>query len=266
MRIASVLVVALSLGACVAVAKEACPGKLRITFFDFPIPPLLNGTGASFEAVPGDAIEWVHAALKQLGCTATPTLTRRPVKRALQELEYGETDFVMFSTPTPERLRIVEFPRAGGVVNPHMAYFISTTSLWVRKGEKHVQWNGLQLTAPPGFKVGVGIGTRNESIARERGWDVDPAFTGLQTVEKLLVGRMPVILMSDTVVYGLPDDKEARLEQLRPPLETTHYYSAASKPFMASYPAFVHGYWRALCKVARRHSTLPEAKSDSACK
>lgn len=44
----------LALGSSLADAQEPCPPKVRITFFDFAIPLLLNGTGMHFET----AVAW----------------------------------------------------------------------------------------------------------------------------------------------------------------------------------------------------------------
>lgn len=247
-------------------AKEPCPAKVRVVFFDFAVPPLFNGKGPQFDSPPGHLVEWVRRAVEQTSCAPPLERSRRPTKRAYQELAYDEVDFVALSAPSPERERQVAFPRFKGQVDRRMAFYVTQTSLWVRKGERNIHWDGKNLTGPPGFKVGVPPGTPMESTSRQRGWEVDVAVNGPNSLEKLLIGRVPVTLVADVTVYALPGEKEAQLERLEPTLDVSYYYSTPSHAFYAKYPEFVEQYWQALCKLSRTEAALPEQKRLPACR
>lgn len=247
------------------VAKEACPDKVRITFPDVSIPPFYNGSGLNFEDPPGYLVEWVRKAVAQTDCKVNLELKRRPVKRGYQEIEYNETDILAMAGYTPERFAILAFPIQKSQIDKRISWYQTTSYLWVRKGDTSVKWDGHQLGGPAGFKVGVPIGTKLETIASQHGWAQEPGTTAMKTVDKLLAGRMPVALLPDVTVASLPDDIEAKLERLEPPVESIELYSPSSKSFYAQYPEFMDKFWLALCKVARAEKALPEQKRLPAC-
>jgi hypothetical protein len=259
------LCIAMGMGANIA-AKEGCPNMVRVTFFDFAVPPLFNGTGTQFAKTPGYLVDWVQKAIAQTSCAPALELERRPIRRAYQEIEHNETDFLATVVQTPEREKIFAFPRVKGDIDRRATYLVTDTSLWVRKGEKTIHWDGQTLNGPKGFKVGVVQGTMMEALARKRGWEVDVAVNGPNSIEKLLMGRLPVTLVANLTVEALPDDQEALMERLGPPVDKSHYYSVPSHGFYAKYPEFVAQYWRALCQLARAETGMPEQRRLPACR
>lgn len=272
MKIAHVVSTLLLSSACAGVLaaglpKEACPESVRITFLDIAVPPLYNGSGIEFANPPGYLVDWVRAAVAQTGCPVQPELVRRPVKRAYQELEHGETDILATVPNTPERIAQGEFPRFKGEVDERMAYYVTGLSLWVRKAERHaVRWDGKALSGPAGFKVGVVQGSQAETIAQKLGWNLEGGINGPNIIEKLLAGRMAVAVAPDAVVAGLPDGQEDQLERLAPALTQTYVHSVANKGFYARYPEFMARYWSALCKASRAEKALPEQKRLQPCR
>ncbi len=253
------------LGCTAVAAQEPCPERVRITFFDYPLPPLFHGSGMQFEQSPGLLVEWTQKAVQATGCRTRVELSRRPARRIHQELTYGQLDIIASWAVTPERLAIAEFPHIKNAVDTRMAYFATDTALWVRRGERSVLWDGMSLKGPPGFKVGVPPGTTMETMARSWGWAVDVGVNGPNTIEKLLRGRVPVTLISDAAIAAQPKEKRALLERLSPSVDRTLYYSAASKAFYAQYPEFMSRYWRGLCKASRAAPALPEQRQLLAC-
>lgn len=246
--------------------KEACPESVRITFLDIAVPPMYNGSGIEFANPPGYLVDWVRSAVAQTGCPVQPELVRRPVKRAYQELEHGETDILATVPNTPDRIGQGEFPRFKGEVDERMAYYVTGLSLWARKGDNTVRWDGKTLSGPAGFKVGVVQGSQAETIAQKQGWNLEGGTNGPNIIEKLLAGRMALAVAPDAVVAGLPDDIEAQLERLTPALVQTYVHSVANKAFYARYPEFMARYWSALCKASRSEKALPEQKRLQACR
>ncbi len=260
------LVLGMSVASVSVGAKEPCPAQVRISFPDMAIAPIYNGNGLNFENPPGYLVEWVKKAVAQTACAPQTVLSRRPFKRGYQELEYGEADLMAVASPTPEHMAIAVFPSYQGQLDPQMAWYRTTLYLWVRKGDTSMQWDGKVLQGPARFKVGVSSGTQHEGIARKHGWEPEVGPNALRTIDKLLVGRMPVALIPDVTVASVPDAMEAKLERLGPPLENSPIYSAASKQFYAQYPEFVAQYWSALCKASRAEKALPEQKRLPACR
>lgn len=247
-------------------SKEACPDKVHITFLDIAVPPLYNGSGIEFANPPGYLVDWIRNAVAQTGCPVPVELVRRPVKRAYLELERGETNILATVPNTPERIAQGEFPRFKGEVDERMAYYVTGLSLWVRKSDAAVRWDGKTLAGPAGYKVGVVLGSQAEAIAQKYGWELEGGLNGPNVIEKLLAGRMAVAIAPDAVVAGMPDDKEDLLERLSPPLVQTYVHSVASKAFYAKYPEFMARYWSALCKASRAEKALPEQKRLQTCR
>lgn len=236
---------------CPAVrAGGDCPPQVRVSFMDYEVAPWFYGKGDNFPDPPGDLVVWIQQAVAQTGCATAVRLLRRPVKRFHKELEQGETDFLALSSVTPERLAKEAFPMVRGAPDMRMAYLVSSTSLWVRKGDKSVQWDGHTLRGPVGFKVGVSAGQFSEALARKQGWPVEQALNGRNLIDKLLVGRDAAILLPDITVESAPGSQRAQLERLQPSLEQTHFFSPANRAFQARYPAFTARYWQALCQAA----------------
>lgn len=231
-------------------AKEGCPPLVRVSFLDYEVPPWFNGKGDGFPDPPGQVVVWVQQAIAQTSCPTKVRFLRRPVKRFYLELEQGMTDILAMASVTPERLDRVAFPMAHGALDTRMAYLVSSTSLWVRKGDKSVQWDGRTLRGPEGFKVGVSAGQGSEALARKQGWTVELALHGRNVIDKLLAGRCAVILLPDITVDAAPQGQRAQMVRLLPSVEQTPFFSPASRDFHARYPAFMAQYWRALCQIS----------------
>jgi len=254
-----------SFGSQSVFALGVCPEQVRVTFLDFAIPPLIFGIGTKFEDPPGYLIDWVQQAVINTGCQTKAVLSRRPMKRGFFEAYQDQTDIFTMASPSAERLGQVVFPMVNGVVDKRLAYLGTSDSLWVLKGERSIHWDGVTLTGPPEFRVGVSAGTILETIATERGWRVDLANNGANSIDKLIAGRVLVALVGDAIVQSAAEDKRVRLEKLAPIVETTYYYNTPSMAFYASYPDFMGRYWQELCKLSRVDLTVFDQGKLPAC-
>lgn len=265
----NVLVWTVLMGACLmtgpAVSGQKCPDTVRVTFYEHAVPPLVMGTGDLLQEPGGALVKWVQSAIASTGCKTRVEMARRPVRRAYIKLEAGKTDLLALGTATETHIRNAAFPTVGGQADTGLAFMRSDNSLWVRKAEQSVNWDGTTLKGPKGFKLGVPGGTANETLARERGWDVDVGVNGTLTTVQLLKGRFPVALVSDVAVMAQPEESLPLLHKLTPAVTQTWYYSPASKGFYATYPEFVLQYRRGLCKVARAEKVLAQSPPLPAC-
>lgn len=249
-----------------AMAQEGCPEQVRVSFLDYDVPPWFNGAGAEFPDPPGHVVVWIQKAIAQTNCPTKLKLLRRPVKRFYLELEQGTTDIVAMSPATPERLASSAFPLRNGQIDTRLTYLSTETSLWVRKGDQAVQWDGHTLRGPEGFKVGVSSGQSSEALARKQGWGLELGVNGVNVIDKLLAGRSHVILLPDITVAASPSEKQVLMQRLLPSLEQTLFFSPANKQFHAHYPGFMARYWEALCQISRAEPALPMQKKLPACR
>lgn len=238
-------------GAGLVSAAESCPAVVRVAFFDFSVPPLIYGAGHHFEKTPGYLIDWVRAGLAQGDCAPKVELRRRPGRRAMQELIDGDIDLIASAAVLEERMSIGVFPMHKGKVDARLSFYGDDTSLWKRRDVQGVRWDGVTLTGPPGFRVGIAPATNNELYARRYGWPMDIGRNGPATVEQLLQGRFPVALLSDATVTSFSRAQLDQLVKLQPAINRSLYFSMANKDFHARHPDFVQRHWRGMCLAAR---------------
>jgi len=200
-------------------------------------------------------VDWVRQAVARTGCPTTIHINRRPKMRAYAELDNGQVDILIPVAAGSGSSSHLVFPSVKSQNDQRMALRGLNFSLWVRKDDRSIQWNGKDLTGPAGFRVGTAAGSIAQLIIVERGWLPEPARDSVNSIEKLIAGRVAVIAIADIVVQGIPADRRLLIERLKPGLQTVNFYSGASRNFYARYPEFVKSYWKALHEIAQVDST-----------
>lgn len=246
-------------------ATPLCPPVVRVTFFDSPIPPFINGSGDAFEASPGLMVDWAREAIRQTGCSSTLDLRRRPVRRGYQELERNDTDLLLPATATPANRQIAAFPPGADETGGGLGMIRIAMSLWVRRGDSMLSWNGEVLHGLGPARVGVPAGTVSENLAAQYNWPVVVGVNGATTTAQLVAERFPVALLPDVTAMAQPEALRSRIQRLGPPVRQTWYYGAASRSFAATYPEFMQRYWLALCQVARADPGAQMPRNLQAC-
>ena len=231
----------------VASAAPTCPQPLRIGFSDAATPPGLMGHGQQFEESPGWEVMAVRDALKRLGCTAE--LVRLPSRRLSTSLAQGNLDFLLLYGVTPERQKVMSFPLdSRGRPDLAWAPVFGHLSLFGRADTKpEPGWNGRRLS--PHWRVGVMAGAVQETIARERGWQVEPVSAREAEVDMLMAGRFDLLL---TTREALQPELRAGLVEWAPPVAREPYFMPASLAFAQRHPAWTRSFWNELCRAVRR--------------
>jgi ABC-type amino acid transport substrate-binding protein len=239
-------------------AAQECPAVVRVSFPNFPIPPLLHGSD-HIATPPGQLVEWTRNALKNSGCKPALTFVRRPPNRQLAELAAGAIDILpgfSYSTELPAEM---VFPMRDGDVNTAMRVVTDLTSLYVRSDNTEVRWDGVTLS---GVRLRIGTstgGSTQRALVRSRGWDIELAPTPYSDLQKLLAGRVDAILESDSILDSRLGAHPAR--KLLPPVFVTHRYAPVRKDFQRQYPAFTERFWLEMCKQSRpAYPALPACK------
>jgi len=230
-----------------AQAVPTCPQPLRIGFNDAATPPGLMGQGQRFADPPGWEVVAVRDALKRLGCKAE--LVRLPSRRLSASLGQGSIDFALLYGITPERLQTMRFPLdARGRPDLAWAPVFGHLSLFGRPGTPaEAGWDGRRLS--PRWRVGVIAGTVQETVARERGWQLEPVAARDAEVGMLLAGRFDLLL---TTREALTPEQRAGLVEWAPPVARLPYFMPASPAFAKREPAWTRSFWNELCRSVRR--------------
>lgn len=249
---------------CLAAASHAasspanCPKELRVGLLETFTPPFLT-LPQHEEAPPGGLFaEWVLAGASRTKCKPAVKLLSLPRKRAYWQLDHGELDFFLPAVPAVADLNQFAFPVKAGRPNGDWAFEITQASLWVRKDETAIQWDGRVLSGPPGFEVGVAVGSPSEMIARRKGWKVSVGKSPSNGVDRLVHGRIRVILVADIVVSAFPPELASSLRRLSPPLARFEYQAIGSKAFVSRHPELANDFWLGLCEAGRAYASKQE--------
>lgn len=239
--------------ACAPALAENCPPDVRVSFPNFEIAPFVLGTDR-VEQPPGLLVEWTRTALTAAGCRESAiVIMRRPPLRQLAEIELGLIDIApgfAYSAVLAEQLA---FPMRGSAPDPGLVIKSDLISLYVRAGDERVKWDGKSLSAP-NPRVGTSTGgPATGSISAAYGWTVEMAATPRIDLQKLIAGRVDVILEADVVLEGILQGAEgSAVRKLSPAVLATERYAPVRRGFEQRYPAYTRRFWRELCKQSRR--------------
>jgi hypothetical protein len=146
---------------------------------------------------------------KRIGCAPAVSFVRRPPNRQLAELELGRIDILPGFAYSAELPPEMVFPMRGGEINTAMRIATDLSSLYVRKDDTSVSWDGEALGGARQH-VGTSIGgTMEKALAKKQGWVLEAAPTPHANLRKLLASRIDVILESDSVVGPLAAGMDA---------------------------------------------------------
>jgi hypothetical protein len=229
-----------------------CPAQVRVSFPNFEIKPLVLGTDR-IETPPGKLVEWTRRALAATGCKSAIALLRRPPNRQLAELDYGLLDILPGFSHADSLAKRLAFPMADGVPDPMLAVMRDTASLYVRAGDKRIAWNGNALTGGGALVVGTSTGgASGDATIIEHGWRTESAPTPFADMQKLIAGRIDVILEPDVIMARYLDGADGRLlRKLTPPVRVSLRYAPVRAAFQQQFPDFTRRFWHAICVQSR---------------
>lgn len=243
---------ALTLAAAAAASAENCPPQVRVGFPNFEIAPLLMGSD-QIGNPPGLLVEWTRNALAAAGCTDTAVvLMRRPQLRQMAEVGLGLIDILPGFAFSPALSEHMVFPMRGDAPDPALMIKADAVSLYARAADQRVKWDGKTLVAP-NQRIGVSTGVMASSATiKAHNWITELAANPRIDLQKLIAGRVDVILEADVVLEALLQGPEGRaVRRLSPPMLATSRYAPVRRGFAQQYPDYTRRFWRELCKQSR---------------
>lgn len=257
----------LPIAACLitsAAQAESCPARLRIAFPDAPAEPFVRGQGSDFARPPGLLVDWVRAALREIGCLDVAELQRLPSRRVRAMVESQQLDLVAGVGEGGPMAVLLTLPPAAGTRREfdlslgHIDY-----ALYARRGLVAPSHGGESPVLPPQARVGVTAGSRAEALAQERGWPAELAPNHESALQKLLAGRTPLVLVhSYYIAARLRQDAALanQIERFGPVVERRRLHVGAVPAFARTEGGFMARLWRELCRQSAA------AKADGACR
>jgi hypothetical protein len=237
-----------------------CPAQVRVSFPNFEIKPLVLGTD-HIETPPGKLVEWTRRALVATGCKSAIVLLRRPPNRQLAELDYGLLDILPGFSYADSLAKRLAFPMADGAPDPQLGIMRDTSSLYVRASDKRIAWNGNALTGDGPIVVGTSTGgASGDATIIEHGWRTESAPTPYADMQKLIAGRIDVILEPDVIMARYLAGADGRLlRKLTPPARVSNRYAPVRSAFQQQFPDFTRRFWHAICVQSRADDPTPGA-------
>lgn len=247
-----------------AARADICPERLRIAFPDAPAEPFLRGQGDDFAKPPGLLVDWVRAALRQVGCLERAELLRLPTRRVRAMVESGQLDLVAGVGEGGPIAALLTLPPHIGARH-EFDYSLGQVdyALYARRGVVS-GWDGQQLpTLTADARLGATSGTRAEALGQERGWPLELAPNHESALQKLLAGRTPLLLVHSYYLDErlLKDAELARqIVKLSPAVERRRLHVGALPAFARAESGFAMKLWRELCRQSAA------SKADGACR
>ena len=240
--------------AAAALANGHCPAQLRVGTLDYALPPYISEPGEGpVDELPGQLGHWLHEAMLRAGCGSTRLIIQRlPVWRGYEFLKRGDVDLWVPTTASEQSLQAGLFPLQGTRVDEGLGFTRTRYSFYVLKGNNEVHWDGKTLSGPASTVLGISNATAIEQFAKARGFATESATNINQTINKLLTGRVPVVLVPDLSVQVRAEAEQARMERLEPEAMAVWFYATFGRNFARQYPRFAQPFWLALCQVSRK--------------
>lgn len=194
--------------------------RFIIGYNDEPIPPYILHNQAS-AAPQGSLFTWVDAAAKKLGCQII--WHSLPNLRVLHAAEFGQLDGALFYSWSPQRDKILAYPKRQGMVDTKRRVATLNYVLY-RKAGSSFRWDGhplRQLSCLIGFNEGwsIGLDLKALGIPSESGKNTE------QNLKKLDKGRICAYTTLEAAGdAAIARYQGARFEKLPTPLSRKEYY------------------------------------------
>ncbi|MDN3611130.1 substrate-binding periplasmic protein [Vibrio ostreicida] len=143
-----------------------------------------------------------------------------PWVRALEWAKDGRYDGLLGAYFTQERTQFFYYP------DP----IYSVNEIFIQKYDNNITYNELNELKP--YSIGGMRGGAHLEILQEQGFDIDETTDDLQSLRKLAVGRVELVLMAEHQFHFLMDqhpDLTGKLKTVYPPYKTFNIYTPISK-------------------------------------
>ncbi|MBU2897053.1 substrate-binding periplasmic protein [Vibrio hepatarius] len=144
----------------------------------------------------------------------------KPWVRALEWAKDGRYDGLMGAYYNPERSQFFDYP------DP----IYSVNEIFIQKYDSNITYNNLNELKS--YSIGGMRGGAHLQVLQEQGFDIDETADDLQSLRKLSVGRVELVLMAEHQFYflvNLHPDLTGKLKAVSPPYKKFNIYTPISK-------------------------------------
>jgi polar amino acid transport system substrate-binding protein len=174
----------------------------------------------------------------------------QPWLRCQADIKSSKIDGIYPISFTVERDRLWVYPKRDGHLEITQKLMDDGYSLYRRKGDQNVQWDGKKIIINSTLPVGVQRGYSISTFFTTRGIPIDEgAYPINANLQKLMYQRVAATaLRTGAADYAIASQLPfARsIERLNPPLEFKPYFLALSKQFVKTKPELAKQIWQAI--------------------
>lgn len=225
MKAKVVVLIPMMLIACTSINSFAEERTVRVA--GDPYPPWTVGEAGS-KPTGGIAVEIVEELFRRLNLQSAVQVY--PFKRGLERIEHGEDDVILMVSRSEERERFMLFTLP--IRHVRFVFYFSA-----EPGDfEWVEWKDLQRYRI-GSVAGYNVGEEWENAITDYDLKVEEVKTDTFNIEKLLLGRIDILITDHEVMQRLIAEHPAYQGKLawheKPVFESVNNFGISKKSFLA---------------------------------
>jgi polar amino acid transport system substrate-binding protein len=173
------------------------------------------------------------------------SIASEPWKRCQEEMRVGAIDGMFAISFLPARQEFGVYPMRGSEVDVSKNMMIDGYSLYRRRGDDSVKWDGTEMSI--NGMVGVQRGySANEQLLKLNAKIDSGSYLVDENLRKLIAGRVAAVALRTTEgdsVLAMNREFSGKIEKLPIPLVEKPYYLIFSKQFAATHSKQVQDLW-----------------------
>ena len=191
-------------------------------------------------------------------------IINQPWLRCQADLKNNKIDGLYPISFNVERDRLWAYPKRDGSLEITQKLMDDGYSLYRRKGDQSVQWDGKKITISSTLPIGIQRGYSVGANLKAMGVPIDEgAYPINANLQKLMSQRVAATAMRTgaadyAIASQLPFARS--IEKLNPPLEFKPYFLALSKQFVKTQPELAKQIWQtiALQRESKMYQSIEE--------
>lgn len=179
------------------------------------------------------------------------TVTSLPWKRCQEEMKFGNVDGMFAISFLPERLEFSVYPMHGNEPDMSKSLMTDGYSLYRRRGDDNVKWNGKEISV--NGLIGVQRGYSAIVQLQKLNAKVDAASSSIEdNMRKLMAGRVAALALRTNEgdsILAFRREYGGKIEKMQMPLVEKPYYLVFSKGFAAARDKQMRDIWESIESV-----------------
>jgi len=191
-------------------------------------------------------------------------IINQPWLRCQDDLKNNKIDGIYPISFSEERAQLFAFPKRDGRLDITYKLMDDGYSLYRRKGDQRVQWDGYKVQINNALPVGIQRGYSIGTTLKKMGVSIDDgAYPINANLQKLMYQRIAATaLRTGAADYAIATQLPfaRNIEKLNPPLEFKPYFLALSKQLVKTKPELAKQIWQTIAvqRASKMYQSIEE--------